>query len=96
MKHEEFKGIENMGSESISPHSKETFLLGRKSFRFKDFHISNFHETLNSVHMYISERKKTCSHGTNYNEILLNVIEDGLHRNAKEMEHGFKYFYNLY
>lgn len=91
MKHEEFKIIENMGAESISLRSKESVLLERKSFRFKDLHISNFHETLNSVQIYISEKKKKYIHRTNCNEILLKVIEDGLHRNAKEMSHGFKY-----
>lgn len=89
-KHEEFKGVENMGAESISLCSKGSVLWQRKSFRFKDFHMSNFHETLNSVQMCISERKKKYIDRTSCNEILLNIIEDGLRRNAKEMVRGSK------
>lgn len=58
MNHEEFKGIENMGAESISLSSKESVLWETKSFRFKGFYISNFHETLNSVQMYFERKKK--------------------------------------
>lgn len=96
MKHEEFKGTENIGAESISLSSKGSVLWEMKSFRFKGFHISNFYETLNSFQMYISERKKKYIYGTNCSEILLNISKDGLHRNAKEMVRGFKCCWNLY